>query len=72
MIGTPLARPVGKHHKDHCQEQIEHGGIALRVRVADIGRQDLASRIVTGHRGRDLPVHGSSEQGSGLPNDADD
>ena len=58
VIGTRLARPVGKHHKDHYQEQIERGGIALRVRVADIGREDLASRIVTGHSGRDGPVQG--------------
>ncbi|WP_089268988.1 hypothetical protein [Puniceibacterium sediminis] len=61
VIGTLLARRVGAQHKDYYTNQIEHGGILLWVRVADKEREDLAVKILKGHSGRDVHVHGWSE-----------
>ncbi|CUH65367.1 hypothetical protein TG4357_01824 [Thalassovita gelatinovora] len=61
VIGTLLARRVGKHHKDYYANQIEHGGILLWVRVKDKEHEDLAVNILKGHSGRDVHVHPWSE-----------
>ncbi|SEP82617.1 hypothetical protein [Thalassovita taeanensis] len=61
VIGTLLARRVGKHHKDYYTNQIEHGGILLWVRVSDKEREDVATKIMKGHSGRDVHVHAWSE-----------
>lgn len=61
VIGTLLARRVGKHHKDYYANQIAHGGILLWVRVRDKEREDLAVKIMKGHSGRDVHVHAWSE-----------
>ncbi|MGB5560386.1 MAG: hypothetical protein WBN04_20525 [Paracoccaceae bacterium] len=61
VIGTLLARRVGKHHKDYYQEQIKHGGILLWVRVTDKNKEELATKIMAGHSGRDVHIHGWSE-----------
>ncbi|MGJ8606010.1 MAG: hypothetical protein ACSHXH_17975 [Marivita sp.] len=57
VIGTLLARRVGKHHKDYYAHQIEHGGILLWVRVRDKEREELAVKIMQGHSGHDVHVH---------------
>jgi len=57
VIGTLLARRVGRHHKDYYTSQIKHGGILLWVRVKDKEHQDLAVKIMKGHSGRDVHVH---------------
>ncbi len=57
VIGTLLARRVGKHHKDYYAHQIEHGGILLWVRVRDKEREELAVKIMQGQSGRDVHVH---------------
>ena len=59
-IGAILARRVGRHHKDYYADQIRHGGILLWVRVTDKEREDLAVKIMKGHSGRDVHVHGWS------------
>lgn len=61
VIGTLLARRVGKHHKDYYAKQIEHGGILLWVRVRDKEREEMAVKIMKGHSGRDVHVHSWSE-----------
>jgi len=61
VIGTLLARRVGKHHKDYYANQIEHGGILLWVRVKDKEHEDLAVKIMKGHSGCDVHVHAWSE-----------
>lgn len=57
VVGTLLARRVGKHHKDYYANQIDHGGILLWVRVKDKKAEDLAVDILKGHSGRDVHVH---------------
>lgn len=57
VIGSLLARRVGKHHKEYYATQIEHGGILLWVRVRDKEHEDLAVKIMKGHSGRDVHVH---------------
>ena len=61
VVGTLLARRVGKNHKDYYANQIAHGGILLWVRVRDKEREDLAVNILKGHSGRDVHVHPWSE-----------
>jgi hypothetical protein len=61
VIGTLLARRVGKHHKDYYANQIKNGGILLWVRTRDKDREDLAVKIMKGHSGRDVHVHSWSE-----------
>lgn len=61
VVGTLLARCVGKHHKEYYANQIRHGGILMWVRTADKDREDLAVKILKGHSGRDVHVHGWSE-----------
>lgn len=61
VVGTLLARRVGKHHRDYYTDQIEHGGILLWVRVHNKEREDLAVKIMKGHSGRDVHVHAWSE-----------
>ncbi|MEY3307438.1 MAG: hypothetical protein RLZZ413_1476 [Pseudomonadota bacterium] len=61
VIGTLLARRVGKHHKDYYANQIQHGGILLWVRTWDKQKQDLAVKILKGHSGHDVHVHDWSE-----------
>jgi len=51
VIGTLLARRVGKHHKEFYTNQISHGGILLWVRTSDKQKQDLAVSILKGHSG---------------------
>jgi len=61
VVGTLLARRVGKHHKDYYAHQIERGGILLWARVRDKEREDLAVKIMKGHSGRDVHVHSWSK-----------
>jgi hypothetical protein len=61
VMGTLLARRVGQHHKEYYAEQIRHGGILMWVRCPDKAREDLAIKIMKGHSGRDVHVHGWTE-----------
>ena len=61
VIGTLLARRVGKHHKEYYTTQVEHGGILLWVRVRDKEQEDVAVKIMKEHSGRDVHVHPWSE-----------
>lgn len=61
VIGTLLARRVGKHHKEYYANQIRHGGILLWVRTPDKEKEELAVKILRGHSGRDVHVHDWSE-----------
>ncbi len=61
VIGTLLARRVGKHHKDYYADQIVRGGILLWVRVHDKEQEELAVKILKGHSGRDVHVHSWSK-----------
>ena len=61
VLGTLLARRVGKHHKDYYADQIRNGGILLWVRAATPERQELAMKIMKGHSGKDVHMHEWSE-----------
>jgi hypothetical protein len=61
IIGALLARRVDKGHKEYYGNQIRHGGILMWVRTRDKEREDLAVKILKGHSGRDVHVHGWSE-----------
>lgn len=61
VIGAVLARRVGRKHGDYYTSQIEKGGILLWVRVKDKEKEDLAVKIMKGHSGRDVHVHGWSQ-----------
>lgn len=61
VIGTLLARRVGKHHRDYYESQIKHGGLLLWVRVDTPEKQAMAEKILAGHSGHDVHVHPWSE-----------
>ncbi len=61
VVGALLAQRVGQHHKDYYADQIRQGGILLWVRTADADKETLAVKILEGHSGRDVHVHGWSE-----------
>ncbi len=61
VIGTLLARRVGKRHEDYYANQIDHGRILLRVRARDVKREALAVKIMKRNSGRDVHVHAWSE-----------
>jgi hypothetical protein len=42
-------------------DQIRQGGILLWVRTKDKDKENLAVKILKGHSGRDVHVHGWSE-----------
>jgi hypothetical protein len=58
VIGTLLARRIGKQHKEYYADQIRHGGILMWVRTRDKEHEELAVNIMKGHSGRDVHVHG--------------
>lgn len=60
VIGAILARRVGQHHKEYYETQIKHGGILLWVRTFTPEKEELAIKIMKGHSGRDVHVHGWS------------
>lgn len=61
VIGTLLARRVGKQHKEYYDNQIRHGGILMWVRTRDKEKEELAVKIMQGHSGRDVHLHPWSE-----------
>jgi hypothetical protein len=57
LFGSLLAKWVGDHHAQHLQEQLDHGGLLLWVRTRSAEHEQRASRILSGHSGRDVHVH---------------
>jgi hypothetical protein len=55
--GVLLAKWLGDHHGRYLQEQIDHGGLLLWVRVADAKAERRALRILRKHSSRDAHVH---------------
>lgn len=60
-IGTLLAHRIGKQHREYYENQIRHGGMLLWVRTPTKKKEELATRIMRGHSGRDVHVHDWSE-----------
>jgi hypothetical protein len=56
-IGTVLAMAIGIEHATHIEEQLDHGGLLLWVRIWDLDHQVRALEILTRHSGRDVHVH---------------
>lgn len=61
VVGALLARRADQHHKDYYADQIRRGGILLWVRTLDKDKEDVAVKVLKGHSGRDVHVHGWSE-----------
>ena len=57
LVGAGLAKLIGDHHAQRIQEQLDHGGLLLWVRVWDAAREKLAVEILARHSGRDVHVH---------------
>lgn len=60
VMGILLARRAGLPHQRNYAAQLAHGGLLLWVRVRDAARRDLAVKILQGHSGRAVHVHGWS------------
>ena len=57
LIGTVLARWLDKHHAEHLQEQLEHGGLLLWVRTPDEKAERRALEILARHSAHDVHIH---------------
>ncbi len=57
LIGATLATLIGMQRADTIQEQIDHGGLLLWVRVWDEEREKKATEILSRNSGRDVHVH---------------
>jgi hypothetical protein len=57
LFGSLLAKWVGDHHAQYLQEQLDHGGLLLWVRTRTAEHEQRATRILSGHSGRDVHVH---------------
>ena len=57
LIGSILAKWVGDHHAQYLQEQMDHGGLLLWVRVWDAEDERRAVEILRKHSERDAHVH---------------
>lgn len=62
-LGTLLARLIGKDHGEYVADQLEHGGLALWVRVWNKGDERRAVQILKAHSGKDVHVHGLPDHG---------
>ncbi|MDJ0896451.1 MAG: hypothetical protein QNJ92_15000 [Alphaproteobacteria bacterium] len=56
-IGVALAKLIEKHHADHLQTQIDHGGLLLWVRTRDATHENQAQEILRRHSAADVHVH---------------
>jgi len=57
LIGAYLASLVGKHHADHIQGQLEHGGLILWVRTWNGDQEARAQEILNRHSAHEVHVH---------------
>jgi hypothetical protein len=57
LIGSLLARVVGKHHSDHLQHQLERGGLVVWVRTKDQAHEQRAVGVLKGNKATDVHVH---------------
>jgi len=57
FIGGVLGDYVEARHAKYLEEQLNHGGLLLFVRIADRGQEDAAKRILLSHSGRDVHAH---------------
>jgi hypothetical protein len=57
-LGSVLARFINTSHAEHLEQQLERGGILLWVRTRDTEHEERARKILAGHSGMDVHVHG--------------
>ncbi|NQV79018.1 MAG: hypothetical protein HQ495_00610 [Alphaproteobacteria bacterium] len=56
-IGSVLANAVKRHHAEHLQSQIDHGGLLLWVHLRDAEREQRALGILRQTSAHDVHVH---------------
>jgi len=57
LLGSVLARLVGRHHAEYLQSQIERGGLLLWVRAWEQADEPLATSIMRKYGGGDVHSH---------------
>ncbi|MGD9741396.1 MAG: hypothetical protein AB7F08_02390 [Dongiaceae bacterium] len=60
-IGLALARVIGRHHAEHLQEQLDHGGILLWVRLRNPEEEARVVQILTRNGADGVHVHSLPE-----------
>ena len=61
LIGSDLAKLVGRHHADHLQEQLRRGGLLLWVRTRDKNHEERAIGVLSKHSAHDVHTHALPE-----------
>ena len=57
LLGTVFAHWMDQRHADWLQEQLDRGGILLRVRTPDEADERKALAVLTRHSAHDLHIH---------------
>lgn len=57
LVGAVLGEFLDERHAKYLQEQLDHGGLLLWVRVWDAEREKRAMEILAKHSGRDVHAH---------------
>lgn len=60
-VGLALARVIGRHHAQHLQEQLDHGGILLWVRLHSPEEEAKALEILRRNGADHVHVHALPE-----------
>ncbi len=56
-VGVALARFIDRHHANHLQEQLDHGGILLWVRVRNAEEERTATGMLRANGAEHVHVH---------------
>lgn len=56
-FGTILAHLIGKHHVEHIEEQLRHGGLLIWVRVWNDEDESRATKVLRDTGANDVHIH---------------
>ena len=57
LLGSILAKWIGKDHAHHLQQHVDHGGLLLWVRTWTPADEERALSILTKHSGEQAHIH---------------
>ncbi len=67
LIGSLLARRVGRHHADYLHEQLDRGGLLLWVHTSTSVHEQRAAAILRKHSADCVHLHGAAAEPSPVP-----
>jgi hypothetical protein len=62
LVGTLLAKRVGRHHADYLQEQLDRGGLLLWAHIPASVDEQRAVEILRTHSADFVHLHGTATE----------